>query len=153
LAFGILPAVTRLSRHPTIQPTIVLALLCAILVALRIAGAHLHLCYDGSEPPVSLHVSDAGGEHSEHAHDGAPGETASAHGFEHDDRDVFVAGDALVKKGSGLADLALLAIVCLFLGFVALRSGSGRIPGLDLPLIRPARAFLRPPLRGPPRHA
>src|SRR5262245_23407994 len=38
---------------------ILLTLFVAALF-LRVAGVHLHLCYDGQEPPASLHVVDAG---------------------------------------------------------------------------------------------
>jgi hypothetical protein len=120
---------------------LVLALVCATLVALRIAGAHLHLCFDGSEPPVALHIGESGGHHGE--------ELA---GFTHSDRDVNVSGDYLSKKPGATVDLgALCSFLALLLFVISLRTP---LPVHRLP--RPARRVLThglPPPRGPPRPA
>ena len=132
-----------------------LALLCATLVALRIAGSHLHLCFDGSEPPVSLHVSDAAG-HASHDHESghlAPHGMDSASETHHDDLDVLVVGDAIVKKGSALSDATLFALVAVLLVFAVARDRGGRIVSVHPTFLPSSRPRLRPPLRGPPRHA
>jgi hypothetical protein len=67
------------------KPALLIALLCGVLLLTRLGGTHLHLCFDGSEPPISLHVADAGDHH--------PGESAP-----HADQDVALGADLLVKK-------------------------------------------------------
>ena len=115
-------------------------LLCVAVVALRIGGSHLHLCFDGGEPPLSLHLADSGQHHG----DGAA--TAP-----HTDQDVSIGSEALVKKNSAVLDFTALAFAfTLFLFFLPrLRDPP---PGFLVPLrLSPARTRLRPPLRGPPR--
>ena len=125
-----------LSRHARIT----LALLCAVLIAARIGGAHLHVCFDGSEPPVSLHLVEASQHHEQ-----------DPSGFTHVDQDMSLGGEYLGKKPAPGSDLALLAIACaLFLFFLPRIRGSqpdytSRIPA------RHPRAHGLPPPRGPPR--
>jgi hypothetical protein len=121
-------------------------LLCAAFVALRIAGAHLHLCFDGSEPPVSLHIADAGGHHA--------GDDASEHPIDpvggHVDRDVAMSGDFVAKKPT--ADLLLPFFVLAFaLASFTLATVRNPLPTYRSPLPCASRSRLRPPLRGPPR--
>ena len=116
-----------------------LALLCAFMVAMRVAGAHLHLCLDGTEPPVSLHVADTGSHHAEE-----PGES-------HVDRDVTISGDYVAKKSSFGLDLAMLAAILFMLLLLPMRRGATRQAHTAPLLPLPARLHLRPPLRGPPR--
>lgn len=35
-----------------------IALLCVLLVGARISGAHWHLCFDRTEPPLAMHIGD-----------------------------------------------------------------------------------------------
>lgn len=121
------------------KPALLIALLCAVLLVMRLGGAHLHLCLDGSEPPISLHVADSGEHH--------PAETSTA---PHADQDVAIGADVLAKKSGGGFDLAALAFAIAFLLFLAFRAPGIRPQALALPL-RSARTRLRPPLRGPPR--
>jgi hypothetical protein len=115
-------------------------LLCVAVVVLRIGGTHLHLCFDGSEAPVSLHLQDFGPHHGE--------EAASA---PHADQDVSIGAEALVKKSSAVLDLAALAFVSALLLFFLPRLRNP-LPGFFAPpRLSPARIRLRPPLRGPPR--
>jgi len=117
--------------------------LCVAVVALRIGGLHVHLCMDGSEPPLSLHVADSGIHHLDEA-DG---------GEAHADRDMSVATDVVVKKPSGYFDLSLMAAFCALLLFLLARPRAlHAFPSVPATL-RSARNRLRPPLRGPPRHA
>lgn len=116
-----------------------LTLICAALLFARLGGAHVHLCLDGNEPPASLHVTDSG-HHADH-HDGRA----------HDDRDVWLVGDALTKPGKWGLDLPLL-LAALWL--VTVLFARLRITAADPPqrAASPPR-FCRPLLRGPPLHA
>jgi hypothetical protein len=124
-----------------------IALVCVAVLVLRIGGAHLHLCFDGSEPPVAMHLGDSGVHHADEA---AGLESGSN---EHADRDIGIGADALVKKPTGSIEIPLLAVLFgLLLFYVARRRD---VLPVYLPpfLLTPARAHLRPPLRGPPRPA
>ena len=70
------------------------------------AGAHGHFCFDGQEPPVSVHMDVMGG-HLEH------------HGDEvHQDADIELTQSALAKLSKidlGLILLAALALALLIL--------------------------------------
>ena len=122
-------------------------MLCVAVITLRVGGAHLHLCFDGSEPPVSLHMSDAG---SHHADDHPANEPhAAVADFAHDDQDVGVGGDLVSKKTSSDVDLFILGLVfALLLFFVERRRAAA--PASRDPVSLPFRFHLRPPLRGPP---
>jgi hypothetical protein len=116
-----------------------LTLLCAALLVARIGGAHLHLCFDGSEPAAAFHVLDASGHHDDAPAAGAP----------HQDADVAVAGDALAKAGKSAFELPALllgALLLLALSEIPLR----RAPPVRTAAVPSAPQFLRPPLRGPP---
>ena len=117
--------------------TWLLTLACIALLLMRIGGAHLHLCFDGSEPASSLHFSDAG-HHADH------------HGSQqHDDRDVSLVGDTIVKLGKLNVDLPLLFLALLAFGLLSLpRSNTTR----GDPVLNSINSlwFLHPPLRGPP---
>lgn len=116
-----------------------LTLVCVALLFARLGGAHLHLCFDGSELPASLHVTDSG-HHADH-HDGQA----------HSDRDVSLLGDALTQPGKLGLDLPLLLAAFWLAVLVFARP---RMIQADPPrvTISPPR-FCRPPLRGPPLHA
>ena len=127
-----------------------LAALCLALLVMRISGAHLHLCFDGSEPPLSYHVADSGVHHAdEHGHDHADAGHHAGHEQAHDDRDLDVGQDVLVKKPAG-KDVTLAIIACALLLFLVprprafLRAASRAPPRFHSPFL------LRPPLRGPP---
>lgn len=109
----------------------------AILVA-GLLGAHLHLCFDGREPPTTLHVLDS--EHLEH-------HAALEH--EHRDLDVDPLGKPLAKtyKVQLLTPWLLLAALLLTL------SRGSDAPALStrvLPCPSPPRRW-RPPSQAPPR--
>lgn len=127
-----------------------LALACLTLLFTQMGGAHLHLCFDGQEPPASLHLSDAnhhddhhGGHHDRHH---AAGETP------HSDLDVPLANDVLSKPVKPILDLSLILLAVLWLG--ALSFTRDRIPPPDPTRLRAFSTFLLlPPLRGPPLQA
>jgi hypothetical protein len=115
-----------------------LALLCALLLSARAGGAHLHLCFDGSEPPVSFHAFDIGMHHDE-----------PQNADPHQDRDVGVLGQVLAKLLTLDLDLPpalVAAVIALFLVPAARILPRSTAPGAALD----AAPFLRPPLRGPP---
>ena len=120
-------------RHP-----FVLLLALAAFAFGRVTGAHLHLCFDGSEPPLTLHTADSA--HVDH-HAGE-----SQH---HDDLDVEPIGDLLAKS----AQLLMLAVFATAILLFALLAPPWRLVTIDRDSLRPARPpppFLRPPLRAPP---
>lgn len=123
----------------TLRPWL-LTLACAALLLVRVGGFHLHLCFDGGEPPVSLHATDGGIHHS--------GPEAAA---THHDIELSLAADALNKLDKlrvNLPVLLLAAVLLLGLQFVR-----GPAPRRYVFRFVPALAgLLRPPLRGPPPH-
>jgi len=112
--------------------------LCGVLLFIRIVGVHQHLCLDGREPPVSVHLLDTGFEHqADH--------TAASH----DDQNVDDAGKTLVKSAyvDFAVDFMALVLVLVTLVPVVRRlrfERSDNRPAFSAP------HFLRPPLRGPP---
>lgn len=116
-------------------------LLCSVLLVLRVGGSHWHLCFDGQEPPVSVHVVDSSFEHS-----------GSGLSQQHHDQNVEVGLASIVKHSSTDFDLPLLMIAVILLWAV--------MPLLVLPRARrtlapvfPDLSLLLPPLRGPPATA
>jgi hypothetical protein len=128
-------------------------LCCALLLATRAAGAHLHYCLDGSEPPVSVHYLDP--HHFDHVHHELRGEVLTHfHDAEpvHSDVTVSVAAAVPLPKLDGPAgwhDLPSLAIGTLL---PAGQLGEGSVvlatPWHSPPVIR--RSSIPPPVRGPP---
>lgn len=116
-----------------------LTLVCAAMLFARLGGAHLHLCFDGSEPPASLHVTDSG-HYADH-HDREA----------HDDRDVSLLGDALIKSDKPGLDLPLL--LAAFWLVVLLFARPRMVPADSPQVAVSSPRFFRPPLRGPPLHA
>ncbi len=132
----------RVNRF-TPRSRFLVALLCVAVVALRAGGLHVHMCLDGSEPPMSLHGADSGMHHLDEA----------AAGESHADRDLLIASDLLVKKPTGDLGIFLLAAFGILLLFLLVRPRElFAFPPLPA-LVRSARIRLRPPLRGPPCHA
>jgi hypothetical protein len=117
-----------------------LSLLCITVLVMRVGGAHLHLCLDGGEPPVSVHLSaDTGADHPE------PGV-----GQGHHDQDVSLSGEVLAKKIDGALQLPVLLVAALVL-FLMRPVGGSLIPRDRTALVPRVAVFhIRPPLRGPP---
>jgi hypothetical protein len=112
------------------------AALCAVVLLPRLGGPHLHLCLDGSAPPVAFHVSDS-----------VANELHSGTNDSHQDQTVDVSSPVLGKVWPPGLDGALFLIVAVLLVI-------SRQPFL-LPVLRTipvprSPLFLRPPLRGPP---
>lgn len=136
----ILPAMLFLSTR-LLEQLIRLALLFVLVVALRVSGAYLHYCLDGSEPPVRLHLSNDLGHHP--IGDGQLD-------VKHADVDVSLSTMALVKKSDkGFGSSALLA-ACVSLLFLLLQPKQF---STAFDLLSPLHTRLLhacPPLRGPP---
>ena len=117
---------------------VLLTLLCVTILLARVGGAHLHLCFDGSEPPASLHFNEV--DHQAEHHTDA----------EHDDLDISAVGDVVTKSGLSSLDLPALLLVVLLLSLLTTLYKPAHT--------RPAHAFaasppfLLPPSRGPPLH-
>jgi hypothetical protein len=115
-----------------------LTLLCILLVATRMSGVHMHFCLDGSEPPTTLHMEDAGIHHDDHDDQN------------HSDIDVSLSSDTLVKSLGSHYDAPLL-LTLIFVFGAAVLTKLCRIHLDSLPPLHSQFAFIRPPLRGPPR--
>lgn len=116
----------------------VLAALAVLLTGVTNAHAHVHLCFDGQEPPASVHGADGGHTHHEFESEGD---------HEHDDLDVDLRDHALAK--SFKPDLPAIAAPALRILPVSQRSAITAIAadGAGPPAARP---FSRPYLRAPP---
>ena len=115
-----------------------MAILSIAILAMPLGGAHLHLCFDGGEPPASLHATDDGVHHS-----------AKATPIHHD-VDVQLANTALGKKVSDSSDgPALLAAAFIVLPLPSIEAVV--VPQQRIDSFVPVAAVrLLPPLRGPP---
>ena len=115
------------------------ALLCLALLMMRVGGAHLHLCFDGTEPPASFHVFDDAPHHE------SPGANAA-----HQDSDVAVTAD-LYSQSKKAADHLLLALLtAAIVALAVIKLPRDYNPRYSAPAMRDVRELLRPPLRGPP---
>ena len=117
-----------------------LTLVCVAILVTRLSGAHLHLCFDGSEPPESVQLTAV-------ASDGSPDEARKPR----HDLDVNLIGEALAKKLDSSLELPMLLAAAILLfrvqAVVALVIARHRTaPLIPIPAFR-----LRPPLRAPPR--
>jgi len=121
--------------------TPVLWVVALSFVGMRIAGAHVHLCFDGQEQPSTLHLADAGIICHD---DGGPAEP-------HQDRDVDALGTALAKKDAHDHTLDAPVFANAVLALLAPPQGNdSSFVALDTPSVN--RPYLhRPQLRGPPR--
>lgn len=114
-------------------------LLAIVLLPLQSANAHVHLCLDGQEPPVSVHVQDVP------THFGA-----AAQGEGHSDRDVQVTGSLWTKKAGDFDDVPLDIVQAYVIAFVLpVRIESAPDVAVHLPH-RSSVFALHPPTRGPP---
>jgi hypothetical protein len=129
----------RRVRRPGFHSRLLIVLACLALVSLRVAGLHLHLCFDGSEPPVSLHLVAGDSHHAD-----------EPDGITHDDQDLKVADDYLLKKPGSDSDLSLLALCVALLLFFLPRLLALLPRSAPPPAPRALRHFRLPPSRGPP---
>lgn len=133
------PAAMR--RHSGFTHWLLWSLALAFVVV-RASDTHLHLCFDGQEPPATLHLGDASVHDDHHQGDHEQGET-------HSDKDVDPFVGVLTKKAEPDLDGAIAVVVVLALLLPAV---SDTVP-LDFdsaPVLRDLSHHWRPPLRGPP---
>lgn len=120
-------------------PLLFLWVLAIALLPVRMADAHLHLCLDGGERSMSIHVEDPP------VHDGAIDADTG-----HTDRDVDLSNPLLIKK-SGTSDKTAIAVLRVYVLALVLPVARSVEPLAELRLPAVVPAFnLRPPLRGPP---
>ena len=116
-----------------------IALISLAVMAMPVSGAHLHLCFDGGEPPATFHPVEDGSAHDDPAASGA-----------HNDKDVSLQGVALAKKQDGALDLpAALPVAVL----VTRMPVTVPVPAFDSDVATPIplrEARVLPPLRAPP---
>jgi hypothetical protein len=98
------------------------------------SGAHGHLCFDGQEPPISVHMHTLG-EHTDHAID-----------EQHVDADIDLSQPLLAKLTK--IDLPLLLAAALL--FAVLFEKTSFVVSHYSHAYSSRRAGLRPPLRAPP---
>ena len=98
------------------------------------SGAHGHLCFDGQEPPISIHM-DTLGEHPDHAAD-----------EQHVDANVDLSQPLLAK----LTKIDLPHLLAAALLFAVLFEKTSFVVSNYSPTYSSRRIGLRPPLRAPP---
>lgn len=105
----------------------------------RMSGEHLHLCFDGADPPVSVHA------------DGSAFDVLDEQGG-HCPADVKVSlsADALVKKSVAALDVSSALATAFILVLVADIRAPKLFRSRTSSLLPSAAFFLRPPSRGPP---
>lgn len=115
----------------------VLFALCALLLSAQVTGAHLHLCFDGQEPPVQLHLLDAGEIHQD-----------TGFSLPHSDEDIALSDGSSARAKPFHLDLPTLAVAMFLIPRPAVAFAAARRPALAS---HPAvRHELPPPPRGPP---
>jgi len=119
------------------QRIAVVLIACVAFLSLRLVGDHLHFCFDGREPIVSLHGDDGDVHHAEAG-------IVSPH------QDVDVDLMSAVLKGASDVLVPLVLVGALFLLIVPLLQVR-RIEFASVLLPDSRFQHLRPPLRGPPR--
>ncbi len=116
-----------------------IALISLAIMVMPVSGAHLHLCFDGGEPPATFHAIEDGSAHD-----------APAVGGAHNDKAVSLEGVALAKKQDGTFDLpAALTAVTLVIRIPV----TSPAPAFDTDVATPVPlriARILPPLRAPP---
>ena len=113
-------------------------LLALMLLIVRTADAHAHLCDDGKEPPVVIHLADG---------DSHPCESGGPNGHP-GDKDVHIAGDVVLKNPPA-ADPWITSAISLVFQF-AVPAIETRISVESQSVRIATSSHLRPPLRGPP---
>ncbi len=121
------------------QSTWFLGFFCVLLIGARISGAHWHLCFDRNEPPRAIHVGDIG------LHD-----DDAASNFPHQDIDLKLVDDGLLKTLSGelTAPMLLAFILCVWL--LPLRSRPIFNTHYRIPVFLNDSRSLHAPPRAPP---
>ncbi|MCC7463917.1 MAG: hypothetical protein IT480_15825 [Gammaproteobacteria bacterium] len=115
-----------------------LLLACSLPLVLQVAGAHLHLCFDGQSPRVQMHVGDT---HTD--------PVAANPAVQHVDRVLSLAADAPGRSPPAQPDPPPLYRGLPGDAAPGTVHDALAILAQDAPRL-PARHDLLPPLRGPP---
>ncbi len=119
------------------KPWAWLAALAVLVAGITNAHAHVHLCFDGHEPPTAVYLSDG----ADHVHDL---EDTACSG----DVDVDLQNQVLAKT----VKHDLLAIEPLIVWMLAFEPhAASPLPVSAQARPVPAPPYTRPPLRAPPR--
>lgn len=120
-----------------------LTLVAIAVIAMPASGVHLHLCFDGSEAPATVHFAEDGNSHNGHAHE--PASHAP-----HSDTDVELGAPAVAKKVDGAFDLPTSMAVAFVL-FRLPAPAPAVLPEIHDGTVIVASAYrILPPLRAPP---
>lgn len=111
-----------------------LGLICLLLIAARMSGAHWHLCFDQIEPPLTLHVGDI---------DIHGGNNTSGH----QDTDLELVDDGLIKTLSAALELPLAVALIALLWLLPMRKQPAPLLDYRIPFF----SFRLRPLHAPPR--
>jgi hypothetical protein len=119
--------------------TLFVILLCTIFLVIQSTDAHVHLCFDGQEPAVSIHIENRT-ELTQHL---------TKVGLDHHDLDIDLGVNSISKLPK--VDLPVLALLfsALFIAF----NLQGKPPIARSRSTRfryQSPSHFRPPLRGPP---
>lgn len=125
--------------------TRLLLLVCLVLLRGSVAGAHVHLCFDGRESPASFHLSDLGLQHAE------PGDFVPGMDAAHEDLVIAVRDNLLSRDKFRFAWTPVLALLAAVVLPGLLRTSQHLPPRDETRASSPVPLYLRPPLRGPPR--
>ena len=114
-------------------------LLSSLLLILQVSGAHLHLCLDGQDPPLQVHVTDGPGTGTEF-HRAAP----------HQDEVLPLSAQAATaSQASDLDSPPLISGVGSFPAAPAVVLATLDVRAEQVSHLS-TREVLLPPLRGPP---
>jgi hypothetical protein len=125
-----------------------------LFAGLTNAHAHVHYCFDGQEPPASVHIVDALDHHhavghlDEHALDHELADQEHGADGDHDDLDLDLPNQALAK--SVKHDLATIAPLVVWTPAHDTARSYSTVRHVAVPP-RPPPLYSRPLLRGPPR--
>jgi len=112
--------------------------LCSFLLLGQMTGAHLHVCLDGQEPPVQLHLARSSEQHD-----------ASELSRPHSDREITLNRSSSTNGKNLQLDLPLAACAVHALQ-LAPSTGQITVPRFDHVAPYTAAHELLPPSRGPP---
>lgn len=107
-------------------------------LATRVSDAHVHLCFDGQEPPTAVHMADGSVHNDAHHADS-----------EHTDQDIGLFDALLVKKGDDSPDLDSFLPALGMLVVVSEDDRTQPLAAYRAPAIRPPFRLIPQP-RGPP---
>src|SRR5262245_16978258 len=126
-------------------------LLAIALLPVRMAHAHLHMCLDGKDKPVAVHVGDVPTHHGSAAassgHDDAGHNDAGHNDAGHNNVDVDVSASAIAKKAGPIDEVTLDLLGAYVLALLLPARQPALLPTAPLTSELTACFELRPPSR------